>query len=491
MTFPVAGLISLEQDAAEALPLQICRQIRDAIGQSRIPADSRLPSTRRLAGELGVSRNTVLAAFEQLTVEGYLASRTGAGTFVAPVAHGMGAPDVGAPVEVDAGPRLSQRGQMIASIDRSERPGGRAFRPGIPDVRLFPHDAWARLLRASARQIERRYSGYGHYHGLPPLREAIARHLAETRGVVVTPDQILVLSSSQAALDLSARMLLDPGDAVGLEDPGYKGALIAFLAAGADIADLPVDDGGIDVTGFDDPEGLQMLYVTPSHQYPLGPTMNLERRLTVLDFARQANAYILEDDYDSEFHYRSRPIPALASLDDGGRVIYLGTFAKTMMPSIRVAFLALPKQLVAPFRTAQRNTGQAPSAVVQMALARFLDEGHFRAHVRRVSGIYRKRRDRLVALLAERCPGLSPDPVPDGGMQLAVSFDNQRVDDVAVSDELADREIDCLALSSLYRSHAGRRGLVLGFATPGEAEIDEGVDQLAAVYSRIEACTRG
>ncbi|MCW2307046.1 MocR-like pyridoxine biosynthesis transcription factor PdxR [Rhodobium gokarnense] len=482
MTFPVAGLISLQADGAEALPLQICRQIRDAIVDTTLPAGARLPSSRRLAGDLGVSRNTVLAAFEQLGIEGYLQSRTGAGTFVAATTRGLAVPERPAPPSGDTEPGLSARGRVLASIDRSERPGGRAFRPGVPDVRLFPHDLWGRLLRSAARAIEPHYCGYGHFDGLPALKAAIAKHLAETRGVVAEPSQVLVISSAQAALDLSARMLIDPGDVAGLEDPGYKGALVALLGAGAEIADLPVDAEGVDLAGY---RGAlpKLIYLTPSHQYPLGATLSLERRLAILELARAANAHIVEDDYDSEFHYRSRPIPALAGLDGlegAGRVIYLGTFAKTMMPSIRVAFMVLPKPLVTPFRMALRNTGQVPAAVVQVALAKFLDEGHFRAHIRRVGAVYRRRRDFLVEQLAARCPQLQPDPVPDGGMQLAVFFRDPSVDDQRFAEALAVRGVDCTPLGSLFRG-SGRAGLALGFAIPDEAEISAGIETIAAV----------
>ena len=480
MTFPVAGLISLAADGAEALPLQICRQIRDAIVDTTLPAGARLPSSRRLAGDLGVSRNTVLAAFEQLGIEGYLQSRTGAGTFVATTTSGLAVPERPAALDGNPEPGLSARGRVLASIDRSERPAGPAFRPGVPDVRLFPHDLWGRLLRSAARSMEPKHCGYGHFDGLPALKAAIARHLAETRGVVADPSQVLVVSSAQGALDLSARMLIDPGDAVGLEDPGYKGALAALLGAGAEIEDLPVDDDGVDLTRYRG-KSPKLIYLTPSHQYPLGATLSLERRLAILDFARTANAHIVEDDYDSEFHYRSRPIPALAGLDGlegAGRVVYLGTFAKTMMPSIRVAFMVLPKPLVAPFRVALRNTGQVPAAVVQAALARFLDEGHFRAHVRRVGAVYRRRRDFLVERLAARCPALVADPVPDGGMQLAVFFRDRSVDDRRFAEALAARGVDCTPLGSLFRG-PGRAGLALGFAIPDEAEIAAGVEVIA------------
>ncbi len=429
MSFPVAGLIRLGRDADEPLSRQIYRQMRAAILERRMPAGMRLPSSRRLAEDLGVSRNTVTSALDQLTLEGFLEPRVGAGTHVAATIEALPA----TPRVATAAPkaaRISMRGKVLSTFARRPVGMGPAFSPGVPDIRLFPHDLWGRLLRAAARRPDRRFCSYDGYDGLPALKEAIVDHLAETRGVRTEPDRVLILSSAQAALDLVARMLLDEGDMAAIENPAYSGALIAFLAAGARIVPVPVDGEGMITSVFDN-ERPCLVYVSPSHQYPLGMTLGLERRVALLDAAAQAGAFVIEDDYDSEFHYRGKPIPALAGLG-GERVIYLGTFAKTMMPAIRTAYLILPPALVEPFRRAQRNTGQVPAQVVQGALAAFLTEGHLRAHMRRAGAVYRARRDRLVEGLARTCPQLIVDPVPDGGMQLTARFRNGDVDDQAV-----------------------------------------------------------
>ncbi len=482
MTFPVSGLIRVDGESGDPLSRQIYRQMRSAILDGRIPAGVRLPSSRQLSATLGLSRTTVTAALDQLTLEGFVDARVGAGTFVAETAQALPtipAEKVGR--DDNPGPRaarLSRQGVALSTFMRRESGTGPAFSPGVPDVRLFPNDLWGRLLRAGARRPDRGQSGYDAYDGLPALKQAIVDHLAETRGVKADPGRVLVLSSAQAALDLTARMLLDEGDESAVENPVYTGALISLRGVGAKVTPVPVDGEGIvvDVLAGANP---RLIYVTPSHQYPLGMTMSLERRLALLEAASQAGAYVIEDDYDSEFHYRGRPIPALAGLDGGGRVIYLGTFSKTMMPAIRTAFLILPDELVEPFRKAQRNTGKVPAFAVQSALATFLSEGHLRAHMRRVGAIYRGRRDLLVAAIECHCPQLTAEPVPDGGMQLAVRFRDPAVDDVAIARRLIARGIDCGALSAFHIGEERRSGLVLGFAMPDDEEIVAGVQVIA------------
>ena len=489
MTFPVAGLIRLEGPGADPLSRQVYRQMRAAVLDGRLPAGARLPSSRELATSLKVSRTTVVAALDQLTLEGFLEPRVGSGTFVAASAEALPSAPATVTNASRAPVRLSARGVALASFVRRESGRGPAFSPGVPDIRLFPHDLWGRLLRAGARRPDPRHCGYGAYDGLPALKRAIAAHLEETRGVRTEPERVLVLSSAQAALDLAARMLVDEGDPVAIENPAYAGALVAFRAARARIEAIPVDGEGL-VTAALAGVAPRLVYVSPSHQYPLGMTMSLERRLALLDFAERAGAFVIEDDYDSEFHYRGLPIPALAGLGGSDRVIYLGTFAKTMMPAIRTAFLILPPALVEPFARAQRNTGQVPALAVQAALASFLAEGHLRAHMRRVGQIYRGRRDHLLEALGRRCPHFVVDPVPDGGMQLAARFQNEAVDDRAVAARLLARGIDCAALSAFYLDGDARSGLVLGFAMPNEAEIEAGVGVLEEEIGRVEEIGR-
>jgi len=472
MTAPLATLLRLDAEADITLTRQLYGQLREAIVAGAFPAGMRLPSTRALARDLAISRNTVSAAFEQLALEGYVTARAGSGTRIAAPADRL--PTIGA-AGLDASPpvRLSRMGDALDRLERSNRGGGPAFSPGVPDPRLFPHDLWGRLLRRAARHLDPRHAGYLDYDGLPVLKRAIAAHLAEARGVGADPDHIVVLSSAQAALDLTARMLIDPGDIVAIEEPGYFGARVSALVAGADLRPVLVDGEGIVAAKV--PAGARLVYVTPSHQYPSGAVMSLERRLALLDHARRNDSFIIEDDYDSEFHYRGQPVPALTSLDGAGRVVYLGTFAKAMIPAIRVAFLVLPPALAAPFRRAVRNTGQVPSVAVQAALTDLILEGHLRAHIRRVGGFYRERRDALVAALARHCPMLDPDPVPDGGMQLVARFRDPARDDVAAADLLHAHGIDCAALSSFYVGEQPRSGLLLGFAMPTIAEIDRGI----------------
>ncbi len=484
MSLPISQLLRLDPQADATLARQLYRQLREAIADGAISTGLRLPSTRGLARDLGVSRNTVSAAFEQLALEGYVTARTGSGTRVAPSADGLLPPDKPAPASNPV--RLSRTGHLLTLHERRQRPAGPAFTPGVPDPRLFPHDMWGRLLRRAARQMNLKYAGYDYYEGLPALKKAIVDHLADARGVGADPGNVIVFSSAQAALDLTARLLVDDGETALLEEPGYLGAKIALKSVGARIGALPVDEAGADVSKAATGAGARLIYVTPSHQYPLGTVMQLERRLALLERAEQLDAFIIEDDYDSEYHYRGQPVPALASLDRGGRVLYLGTFAKAMIPAVRTAFLVLPDGLVEPFRRAVRNTGQVPAGAVQAGLAEFVADGHLRAHIRRVGGIYRIRRDALVAALDQHCPMLRALP-PDGGMQLTADFVDDGVDDKRVADVLIQAGIDCAPLSGFYRGRPGRCGLLFGFAKPDLDEIDVGAKRLASIVDGMSA----
>lgn len=482
MSSPVSQLLRLDPAADATLARQLYRQLREAIADGALSTGLRLPSTRVLARDLGVSRNTVSAAFEQLVLEGYVTARTGSGTRVAPSADGLSPADKPAPAVKPA--RLSRTGELLTMHERRQRPAGPAFTPGVPDPRLFPHDMWGRLLRRAARQMNFRYAGYDHYEGLPALKSAIVDHLADARGVGAGPDNVIVFSSAQAALDLTARLLVDGGETVLLEEPGYLGARIAMESVGAAIGSLPVDAAGADIATADIDAGARLIYVTPSHQYPLGAVMRLERRLALLDAAEKLNAFVIEDDYDSEYHYRGQPVPALASLDRGGRVLYLGTFAKAMIPAVRTAFMVLPDGLVEPYRRAVRNTGQVPAGAVQAGLAEFVADGHLRAHIRRVGGIYRARRDALILALDRQCPMLKA-LAPDGGMQLTADFVDAGVDDRMIADTLVENGIDCAPLSGFYRGKADRRGLLFGFAKPDPDEIDAGAKRMAEIYRDV------
>lgn len=489
-------LLALDATAETPLYRQLYDALRDAILDGRLVAGARLPSSRRLASDLGVGRNTVLAAYEQLTAEGYLEGQIGAGTRIAAALPDRmlelgvsdatrGTPSNGAPGQAG----LSQRGETIAAIKRPgvgyERGEARAFQHGLPAVDQFPAALWSRLLARHARDPRNGLFGYETGAGYAPLCEAIAAHAGAARGVVCTPDQVIVTTGAQAALDLAARMLIDPGDAVWTEEPGYLGARAALRGAGARLVPVPVDGEGLDVAaGVALEPAPRLVYVTPSHQFPLGITLSLQRRLALLDFARRADAWVVEDDYDSEYRYSGRPLASLQGLDRATRVLYMGTFSKTLFPGIKIGYLIVPDQLVDAFRSSIRITGHVPAPIVQAALAEFISEGHFGTHVRRMRTIYAARRSALLDA-AERDLGAFLDLAPgDGGMQLVARL-KDGMDDRQSSVIAAAAGIQVAPLSPYYLGKPRLSGLHMGFAGIPEAQIARSAKRLAAALADV------
>ncbi len=294
------------------------------------------------------------------------------------------------------------------------------FRPGVPDVKAFPYDLWNASLRRAARDIDEASAGYGHISGHPRLRAILAETLAETRGVVAEPDQIIITASARGATSLIATAFLEEGDAVWVEEPGYRAPKTIFAAAGATLIPVPVDDQGIMLTATGALPAPRLIYTTPSHQYPTGVIMRLSRRLELLEFATRANAYVIEDDYDSEFQYRGRPIAALQGLDRAGCVLYLGTFSKSLLPSLRLGFLVAPLGLAEKLSEVHRNTAQFVPPIIQLAAADFIEKGHYRAHVRRMRSLYAERLDIFSELIHRHSGGRLEAAQPDGGMQTVV-----------------------------------------------------------------------
>lgn len=490
------GTIALDADAASPLYRQLYDALREAILEGRLGPGARLPSSRLLATELGVGRNTVLAAYDQLTAEGYLEGQVGAGTVVAATL-----PDSllqldrqaqsAKPKSANANARqLSKRGQAL-SATRRLTPGyargiGKAFQHGLPAIDEFPAMLWSRLLARHSRDTRTALFGYETGIGVEALREAIAAYAGAARGVTCTKDQVIVTAGAQGALDLAARMLLDPGDAVWVEDPGYLGARGALAGAGANLVPVPVDAEGLDVAeGISRHAEPRLIYVTPSHQFPLGATLSLPRRLALLDHARQCGAFILEDDYDSEYRYQGRPIASLRGLDKADTVIYMGTFAKTLFPAIKLGYLIVPETLVDAFAAAIRITGHVPPAAVQAALADFMADGHYGAHIRRMRAIYAGRRACLLAEI-EGClaPWLRPAS-GEGGLQLS-AFLPEGADDRAIASAAQEAGLHVSPLS-LYRLEEGSPGLYMGYASIPEAALKRGAKDLAEVL-RASRC---
>lgn len=487
------GLFVLDRAKALPLPDQIYRGVRGAIADGRLARGARLPSSRGLAVLLGVSRNTVNAAYELLAAEGVIQVRPGAAPRVIDEAGEDGAAARGG-VEKTAGTagaaagrrerrgegaspppvavRLSQRGAMLdrdpwAATGR--RRGGR-LEPGTPALDCFPRDAWGRALRRAARQLRGGELFYDQLAGHDPLRRSLARYLVEERGVRATAERVMVLPSTQACLFLLASVLADAGDVAWVEDPGYLGARAAFLAAGLSLRPMPVDALGADPRAMAASPPPRLIYVTPSHQYPFGMLMPLERRLAVLESARATGAVVIEDDYDSEFLFSGRPLAALQGLGREGETVYLGTFSKALLPGVRVAYMVVPEPLAAPLARAQRATGALASVATQAALAEFLETGHYRAHLRRIRGIYQERGLRFAAALRRHLGAQAEIADPVGGVQLAIRL-LAPVDDRAVAARVNAVGFSAAALSA-YALDAPVRGLVIGFAAADAAEAE-------------------
>ena len=486
--------IILDQNAAAPLYRQLYERLRGLILTGHLKAGTRLPSTRVLASSLGVSRTTTNLAYELLQLEGYIESRVGEGTRVAypqPEQRSQGSRETQAQMEtvesLEAPPALlARRSQVLIDMPYPEefygdqaRRGTNLFLVGQPDVTSFPYEVWARLLARHARHSLRDASSYQFVQGYLPLRQAIARHISMTRGVRCSPEQIVLTVGAQGALDLVARVLLNPGDRAWLEDPGYSGARGALLSAGANIIGVPIDEEGLDVPAGRklSPEA-RMAVVTPSHQFPTGVTMTLSRRLALLEWSRQADAWIVEDDYDSEYRFSGRPLEALQCLDRAGRVLYIGTFSKVLFPSLRLGYLVAPTELLAGLIATQRFISVHPPLVEQMALADFLAEGYFVRYIRKMRQLYQERRNALVDTLRQKLGKKLEIGVPEAGMHLTVWLPSG-MSAQAVAHRAATHGLHLLPLSQFSLRPLQRDGLLLGFASATPQELQAGVHTLA------------
>ncbi len=480
-----------------ALQQQVYEGLRRGILEGRLRPRSRLPSTRSLARELGVSRNTVLVAYDQLLAEGYVVGRIGSGTYVAAeLPDAMLAARRAEPGARAAGPpapRLSAYGEQVLRVDPLDVPGAHRcasappirwdFRYGSPSVAEFPHEIWRRLLARRARRASVRSLGYGRTEGEPALREAIADYLRRARGVDCRAEQVLVVHGSQQALDLVARLLVDPGDMVVVEEPAYQGARKVFLAAGARLVAAPVDGEGADLSGLPpEADAARLVYVTPSHQFPTGATMSLCRRLELLGFAERTSAFVVEDDYDSEFRYEGRPVESVQGLDRCGRVVYVGTFSKVLFPALRVGYLVLPEPLVGVVSAAKWLADRHTATLEQEVLADFIAGGHFERHLRRARAHNAARRAALLDALGQHLGDRAVVAGANAGMHLLVWLPG--VPAGAVPDLVsaaASAGVGVYPVAPYYLTPPSTAGLLLGYASLTEADIRQGIRRLASV----------
>ena len=459
---------------------EIYRQIRQAILDGRLRPGERLSPTRELAAALRVSRSTVMVAYESLLAEGFATSHTGAGTFVS---HELEAKRPASKARRSTVRAIRVRGvwETISLPTAFIRAADFDFRTGLPDASLFPHRAWRRVVARALRSRERAAGVYENPAGNWDLRVAIARHIGISRSVSASPDDVIVANGTQQALDVIARVLLEPGDVVAMEDPGYRPLKELLKALGARVIGVPVDGEGLVVEAL--PAEARAVYVTPSHQFPLAVAMSLSRRRALLAWAERNNAVVVEDDYDSEFRFGGRPLEPLQTIDSTGRVVYVGTFSKTLLPTLRLAFMVVPPSLREAAHKAKFVTDWHTATIAQSALAQFIDEGGFARHIRKVSRIYSERHAMLTAEI-KRNFGDYLDLVPSStGLHITACARGASVDHI---DAIVLRAFDLgVAIDTMSRNRVDRKppaGIVLGYGAIETARIAEGLRRLRRCF---------
>jgi GntR family transcriptional regulator/MocR family aminotransferase len=457
-------------------------ELRAAILAGRLPSGARLPATRDLAKQYGLSRPTIVTAFEQLRSEGYVEGKVGSGTYVSKTLPDalLHAPRAKSPTGKRARKiRFSDYATRLPAFARTEFRPLRAFRASYPALDAFPTGLWAQVAARRLRRASVQLLGGGEALGYFPLREAVAEYLNTSRGVKCSAEQVLIISGVQQALDRAAHLLLNVGDHVWIEEPGYPGAAQAFKAIGARVCPVPVDAEGLNLEeGQRRWEIPRLIYVTPAHQFPLGMTMSLARRISLLDWARRKGTVIFEDDYDSEYRYSGRPIPALQGLDPAGVVIFAGSFSDVLFPGLRLGYMVVPPAMVDIFAAAESVSTHHPPLIDQAILCDFISEGHFARHVRRMRELYEERLGVLLESARGELAGLLEIPPVEAGLRtVAWLTGGMRAENAAKA--AAKFDVDVLPLSRYAYGRSKSNGLVLGFAAVDAKEIRRGVEQLA------------
>lgn len=470
MVVATLNMIRIDRRLRESLQLQLYHQIRQAIISGSLTAGVRLPSTRDLVGQLGLARNTIVNAFDRLVSEGYLEGRRGSGIYVAELPRLQSASIVAPTTAALPASAVSSRTRNLSRVSVSpEYPGGkvRPFRPCQPAIDLFPMRNWNRARSQALRTQAKELMCEVDASGLPRLRRALATYLRDSRGVRCEAEQIVITAGAQEALSLIAVLLIDRNDEVWIEDPGYLGARAAFCRTEGKLVPVPVDAEGITIAS--ERRTPRLIYTTPSRQFPRGVTMSLSRRLALLEFARKAGGLIIEDDYDSEFRYRDRPMPSLQGLDQGGCVIYVGSFSKVLFPSLRIGYIVAPLNLVNLFRKL-KEVGTGPSAAIEQATtAIFMEQGFFATHVRQMRKVYRERREAFIHEAKKYFSGLIDFPKIDAGMDV-MGYLNENTSDIQLSRRFQAAGIDAPPLSG-YSLRECEPGLLFGFTAYTPVQI--------------------
>lgn len=481
-------VITVDRRSNRALHRQIYDAFRHAILRGELGSGQQVPSTRLLSKELGISRIPLIAAYEELLSEGYFESRKGSGTYVSrslPEKLTMCEPSAARTHASRSSPRpLSLRSSVFPTIDRPPWVIGKgAFSIGQPAFEHFPVHIWSRLVSRYARSLKTTSLQYGLPGGRQDLREALATYLRSSRAVRCEPEQILIVSGSQQALAIAALALLDPGDRVWLEDPGYWLARRAFTLTGAKLVPVPVDEEGLDVAaGIKLFRRARLAFVTPSHQFPLGSTMSLSRRLQLLEWAQSTGSWIIEDDYDAEYRYESRPISSLQGLDGDRRVIYVGTCSKVLFPALRLGYMVVPPDLIGRFLAVRQAIDVAPSDLHQAVLSEFIQAGHFARHIRRMRTLYGERRAVLRENIGKYFGSQLEVHGAESGMHLAVTLP-KGFQDRDLSMKAAARDLWLWPMSVMYLGPSPRHGWMLGFGSVAEKDIPRNVRTMYQVVN--------
>ena len=461
---------------------QLYRQLKEAIRAGRLAAGEKLPPSRLLATQLGLSRKTVSEAYARLSFDKLLEGRVGSGTFVAQGVKPRAEAAAASPI---AGAAVAERWRRMDTPLRHAAPEGSSryeYIGGAPAQALFPHAAWRRCVLHALRQGTRSRGLYAEVEGVPALRDAIVRHAAFSRGVRAGVEDVVVTNGAQQALDLVARVLVEPGCTVAVEEPGYPPARLLFAAQGAQVVGVPVDAGGLQVERI--PEGTRLIYVTPAHQFPLGMPMSARRRRALLARARELGAIVIEDDYDSEFRYEGRPTDSLQSMDEAGTVAFVGTFSKTLSPELRLGYLIAPPAILQAVCVAKHLGDWHTAIAAQWALARFMADGELHRHIRRCHAAYAQRRERLMQRLdGDLSPWFERVPATAGIHMAALARQPLDMDMLL---RLARRvDVGLYPLAPFYQSGPPRQGLMLGYGAIEAADIDPSLDRLRDILLQM------
>ena len=456
--------------------------VRSEILSGRLCPGTRLPATRDLARQYRLARGTIVNAFDQLASEGYIEGNVGSGTFVTTMLpermlHLASEWDEKPGLQRKRHIRISNYARRAKVFSGYENRPTRAFRANLPALDLFPTDLWTKITLRCLRKLSTSNLMGCDPLGYLPLRKAVANYLSRSRGVRCMPEQVAIVSGVQEAIDLAARLLLNPGDRVCIEDPGYPGAVAAFRANGATIQPVKVTQEGVDVRRLP-ARRVRLIYITPGHQFPMGTTMNLSGRLQLLEWAKNAGAVIFEDDYDSEYRYSGRPIPALQGLDNHGLVLYAGSFSKVLFPALRLGYVVIPSPLQPHFEAAMSLTVRHAPLLEQLVLSEFISEGHFGRHLRRMREIYAERLSILLQESSSRLSGLLEISRVEAGLQ-TVGWLSRGISGESAAAAAAERQVDVTPISRYSQGNTSPQGLQLGFAALDNREIRRGVRELA------------